>query len=192
MQPGERVHSVSSLNVAAADTNVGPLADQSNASRKVSPPSERVMAAVPSDEVLLGSQRPNNKEAVRNALLRAWSNASEDRQDRWEQAQNIVIVESLKVQRIHLSGTAGAVDAKIKSSARLTAEGMDVRPAIDVVSFRAVRGKNGWTLEDPAHLYLSGNAAVVAVSERLAGIARENASRSEQAQAAALLHSMLR
>jgi hypothetical protein len=150
------------------------------------------MAAVPSDEVLLGSQRPNNKEAVRNALLRAWSNASEDRQDRWEQAQNIVIVESLKIQRIHLSGTAGAVDAKIKSSARLTAEGMDVRPTIDVVSFRAVRGKNGWTLEDPAHLYLSGNAAVVAVSERLAGIARENASRSEQAQAAALLHSMLR
>jgi hypothetical protein len=196
LQPGERVHSVSSLNVAAAETDAGPPADQSNESRKVSRPTEgepRVMAAATPDEVLLGSQRPNNKEAVRNMLLRAWSNTSEDRQDRWEQAQNIVIVESVKVQRIHLSGTAGAVDAKIKSSARLTAEGMDVRPAINVVSFRLVRGKNGWTLEDPAgHLYLSGNAAVVAVSERLAGIARENASRSEQAQAAALLHSMLR
>jgi hypothetical protein len=61
------------------------------------------------------------------------------------------------------------------------------------VSFRLAKGKNGWTLENPAgRLYLSGNAAVVAVSERLAGIARENASRSEQAQAAALLHSMLR
>jgi hypothetical protein len=61
------------------------------------------------------------------------------------------------------------------------------------VSFRLAKGKNGWTLENPAgHLYLSGNAAVVAISERLAGIARDNASRSEQAQAAALLHSMLR
>jgi hypothetical protein len=196
LQPGERVHFVSNLNVAAAETNAGAVADPSNESRKLRPPSEReprVMAAATPDEVSLGWERPNNKGAVRNTLLRAWSNASEDRQDRWEQAQDIVIVESIKVQRIHLSGTTGAVDARIKSSARLTEEGMDVRPAIDVVSFRLAKGKNGWTLENPAgRLYLSGNAAVVAVSERLAGIARENASRSEQAQAAALLHSMLR
>jgi hypothetical protein len=196
MQPGERVHFASDQTVARAETNAGAVAGPSDESPKLSPATEREARVVSTgmpEEVFLGRERLNNKDAVRNTLLRAWSNASEHRQDTWEQAQNVVIVESVKVQRIHLSGTTGAIDARIKSSARLTEEGMDVRPAIDVVSFRLVKGKNGWTLENPAgHLYLSGNAAVVAISERLAGIARDNASRSEQAQAAALLHSMLR
>jgi hypothetical protein len=196
MQPGERVHFASDQTVARAETNAGAVAGPSDESPKLSPATEREARVVSTgmpEEVFLGRERLNNKDAVRNTLLRAWSNASEHRQDTWEQAQNVVIVESVKVQRIHLSGTTGAIDARIKSSARLTEEGMDVRPAIDVVSFRLVKGKNGWTLENPAgRMYLSGNAAVVAVSERLAGIARENASRSEQAQAAALLHSMLR
>ena len=197
MRPGERVRSTSSQSVATAQIPAAPVDNQST-TRKVASSTETprqagVTSAEAPDEAFLGWERPSNKEAIRGALLRVWSNPSEDRQDRWQQAPEIVIVESLKVQRIHLSGATGSVETKIKSSARITADSMDVHPSIDVVSFRLARGKNGWMLDDPTrHLYLSGNAAVVVVSERLAGIARENVSRSEQAQAAALLHSMLR
>jgi hypothetical protein len=197
MRPGERVRSTSSQSVATAQIAAAPLDNQSTTRKVASPidtPREaRVTSTETPDEAFLGWERPSNKEAIRGTLIRVWSNPSEGRQDRWQQAQEIVIVESLKVQRIHLSGAAGSVEAKIRSSARITADSMDVHPSVDVVSFRLARGKNGWTLDDPTrHLYLSGNAAVVAVSERLAGIARENVSRSEQAQAAELLHSMLR
>jgi hypothetical protein len=197
MRPGERVRSTSSQSVATAQVAAAPLDNQST-TRKVASPIDtprqaRVTSTEIPDEAFLGRERPSSKEAIRGALLRVWNNPSEDRPDRWQQAQEIVIVESLKVQRIHLSGAGGTVEAKIRSSARITADSMDVHPSIHVVSFRLARGKTGWTLDDPTrHLYLSGNAAVVAVSERLAGIARENVSRSEQAQAAELLHSMLR
>ena len=191
------MRSAPSQSVATAQILAAPVDDQSTTRKLASPVDRprqaRITSAETPDEAFLGRERPSNKEAIRGALLRVWSNPSEDRQDRWQQPQEIVIVESLKVQRIHLSGAAGSVEAKIKSSARLTADSIDVHPSMDVVTFRLARGKDGWTLEDPTrHLYLSGNAAVVVVSERLAGIARENVSRSEQAQVAALLHAMLR
>jgi len=145
-----------------------------------------------SDEIVLKRERPD-KSSAQGLLLRAWSDASDDRQDRWEQARELLIVDSLKVQRIHVSGSAGVLEGRIKCSARLTTDGIQTRPITEPVKFRLSRSSNGWKVENSSgRIYLSGDAAVVAVSERLAGLARENASRSEQAQVAALLHSMLR
>ena len=145
-----------------------------------------------SDEILLKWERPN-KSSAQSLLLRGWSDASDERQDRWEQARELVIVDSLKIQRIHVSGSAGLLEGRIKSSARLTTDEIQARPITEPVKFRLSRSSNGWKVENSSgRIYLSGDAAVVAVSERLAGLARENASRTEQAQVAALLHSMLR
>jgi len=153
--------------------------------------SSRKLQEFKSDEILLKWERPE-KSAAQSLLLRAWSDASDDRQDRWEQARELVIVDSLKIQRVHLSGSMGILEGRIKSSARLTTDGIQTRPITGPVKFRLIRSLNGWKVDDSiGRIYLSGDAAVVAVSERLAGLARENASRTEQAQVAALLHAML-
>ena len=194
MPTGEHVRSVSNQTLAAARTDQGALDDSrtDHTAAPVSQSAARSSRPQASDEIFLKWER-RDKDEAQNLLLHAWSDASDDRQDRWEQAQEIVIVETLKVQRIHLSGATGTLEGKIKSAARLTPDGMQVHSSTDAVSFRLVHSPNGWKIEDKSgRMYLSGDAAVVAVSERLAGIARENASRAEQAQAAALLHSMLR
>jgi hypothetical protein len=194
---GEHVRSASNQALAAAarsDQNT--LHDsQSDRTAPVSPSaagSSRPTSEQPSDAIFLDWERPD-KDAIENLLLQTWSDASDDRQDRWEQAPEVVIVETLKVQRIHLSGAKGTLEAKIKSAARLTPHGMLVHSSTDLVNFHLVHSQNGWKIEDPSgRMYLSGDAAVVAVSERLAGIARENASRDQQAQVAGLLQSILR
>lgn len=152
----------------------------------------RTTATASSDEIFLKADR-HHKEAIEKELLQAWSDASDDRQERWEQAQNVLIVESLKIERIHLSGSTGTLQARIKSPARLTSEGLQVHSSIEPVRFRLVRNQNGWKIDSSANrIFLSGDAAVVAIADRLAAMARENSSRAEEAQAAALLHAMLR
>lgn len=148
-------------------------------------------AAQPSDETFINWDR-NNKAATEEGLLRAWSNTSDERQDRWEQADEIVIVDSLKIQRIHFTGSTGVLEAKVKSAGSFTPDGVQVHSSTEAVTFHLVQDENGWRINNRSgRIYLSGNAAVVAISERLAAMAREGSSRAEQAQAAALLHAML-
>ncbi|HWC18126.1 MAG TPA: NlpC/P60 family protein [Terriglobales bacterium] len=193
----ERVRSLSAQRASNSRDSESTLVDGPKAipSLSATPASARQAKRVQeqsSDDVFLNWERPS-KVRAQDSLLRAWSNASDDRQDRWEHAREVVIVDSLKVQRVHVRGGVGFLEARIRTAARLTADGMETRPSGEAVKFRLIRSSNGWRVADPGlRMYLSGDAAVVAISERLAGMARENASRTEQAQAAALLHSMLR
>jgi hypothetical protein len=126
-------------------------------------------------------------------MLELWSNPSDERQDRWQEANDVVIVESLKIERLHLQASSGTVDAKVRAAGHLTADAVDGKSSTQAVRFHLVRYKNGWRVEDSSgRMYLSGNAAVIAVSDRLSGIARENASRNEQIQTANLLRTILR
>jgi hypothetical protein len=152
----------------------------------------REASAASADDVFLNGERLK-KDAVQRALLIGWGNASDDRQERWQEAPEKIIVEALKIERISLKGDNGTLETRIKSPARFTSEEMQVHSSMIPATFHLVRAQNGWKINDPTRrMYLSGDAAVVAISEHLAGIARENASRAEQAEAAALLHSLLR
>lgn len=193
----ERVRSVEAQHLDKSDEPEGPLeagtknVQAASASASLNHTSRKFQEQQ-RDEILLKGEHPDKSKA-QDLLLRAWSNASDDRQDRWEQARELVIVDSLKVQRLHVRGSAGVLQGKVKSAARLTADGIETRYIIEPVSFRLARNSEGWKVDDSSgRMYLSGDAAVVAVSERLAALARESASRAEQAQAAALLRSILR
>ncbi len=196
LRGGEKVRSVSTERAAASREDQSAFHDDTTSDHgtPAATASSRQPGILPESPhaIFLKWERPTKGE-TQDLLLREWSNTSDDRQDRWEQAREVVIVETLKVHRIHLSAATGTVETRIRSAARLTPDGMQVRSATEEVSFHLRRSQNGWKIDDPSgRMYLSGDAAVVAVSERLAGIARESASRAEQAQAAALLQSLLR
>lgn len=155
-------------------------------------PKPKLVSRTTSDEIFLKWARPKRAQA-QTALLQTWNSPAEDRQDKWQEASEVVIVETVKVERISFHGSSGTLLARIKTAARLTPEEMHIQPSTTAVNFRLVRGQNGWKVQDPrGRMYLAGDAAVVAVSEHLATIARESASREEQAEIAALLHSLLR
>lgn len=195
VENGEHIRTTTSESVTVARADRDALDSSPNGNRAASAVSSNQQlrgTATPSDEIFLGAERPK-KDGVQRTLLSAWSNASDDRQERWQEASETVIVETLKVERIHLSGDKGILEMKIKSPARLTSEEMQVHSSMIPVTFHLVRAQNGWKIDDPTgRIYVSGDAAVVAISEHLADIARKNASRAEQAEAAALLHSLLR
>jgi hypothetical protein len=197
LHQGESVVAPKNRNVQTADlsgddnapaTAVG----SSKAVPDIPDPPSRVGIATLHDEIFLKGERPVGKNTIHEALLKAWNNVSEERQDRWDDAQRLTIVETLKVERVRLNGGSGVVEVRIKSAARMRPDGLDTRAATESLNFHLKREKQGWRLEDSSgRMYLAGNAAVAAVSERLAGLARENASRADQAQAAALLHSLV-
>src|SRR5689334_23855139 len=154
-----------------------------------------VPSAVRSDstEIVMPNHDRATKSAFEEALLQLWSNTSDERQDRWEQAADVVIVQSFKIERLHLHGNTGVVEARIRSAGHLTTDSADARSSNLNVKLNLVRNKNGWRLDDTAgRMYLIGNAAVIAISDRLSVIARENASRNEQVQTASLLREILR
>jgi len=196
VQNGERVRTPASEIVASArddrqQINSSPNDNQATSTMSANrqPRGTSISAA---DAVFLSGERPK-KVDVQRALLRTWGNASDDRQEKWQEAPQKVIVEELKVERIHLTGDKGTLETKIKCAALFTSEEMQVHSSTTPVTFRLVRTQHGWKVDDPSgRMYLSGDAAVVAISEHLAGIARENASRAQQAETAALLHSLLR
>jgi len=194
LHTGERVRLLGANTLrAAADDSASPKTelesdDPKSATKALQPSLHPEYTEV----VFLNRERPT-KKAFEQSLLQLWSNPSDERQDRWEEASDVVIVESLKVERLHLQGSSGTVDAKIRAAGHLTADAADGKSSTQAVRFHLVRYKNGWRIDDPSgRMYLSGNAAVIAVSDRLSGIARENASRNEQIQTANLLRTILR
>ena len=195
VQNGERIRTGASESVSARTEKDG-LESSPNDNRATSTIGSnrqpRGTSPVYADDVFLNGERLK-RDGVQRALLGGWSNASEERQERWQEAPEKVIVEALKIERISVNGDSGTMETKIKSPARFTSEEMQVHSSMIPVTFRLVRGQNGWKVNGPTgRIYLSGDAAVVAISEHLAAIARENASRAEQAEGAALLHSLLR
>jgi len=194
LHEGERVRlfSANALRATADDAPTPSIELDSDEPKPASKPAQASLQREYTEVVVLNRERPT-KAAVEQALLQLWSNPSDERQDRWEEASDVVIVESLKVERLHLQGSSGTVDAKIRAAGRLTAGAADGKSSTQAVRFHLVRYKNGWRIDDPSgRMYLSGNAAVIAVSDRLSGIARDNGSRSEQIQTANLLRTILR
>ena len=180
------------LNARAEDDGTSRARNDQRAPETLVSPKPRLVSRITSDEIFLKWDRPKKAQA-QTALLRAWGSPSEDRQDKWQETSQVIIVETVKVERISLSRSTGTLLARIKSAARLTPDEIQIHPSTAAVSFRLVRGQNGWKIENPSgRMYLAGDAAVVAISEHLATIARESASREEQAETAALLHSLLR
>ena len=193
LHTGERVRfSANTLRAAVEDSST-PKTELDSDEPK--PATKAVPASLKpeyTEVVFLNRERPT-KAAFERAMLRLWSDPSDERQDRWEEASDVVIVESLKIEHLHLQGNVGTVDAKIRAAGHLTADAADGKSSTQAARFHLVRYKNGWRLDDPSgRMYLSGNAAVIAVSDRLSGIARENASRTEQIQTANLLRTILR
>lgn len=193
LHAGERVRSSSSALRAAADESVAPESGlDSDTPKPPSKPEQASLRPEYTEVVFLNRERPT-KAAFEEAMLQLWSNPSDERQDRWEEASDSVIVESLKIERLHLQGSSGTVDAKIRAAGRLTADAADGKSSTQAVRFHLVRYKSGWRIDDASgRMYLSGNAAVIAVSDRLSEIARENASRAEQVETANLLKAILR
>lgn len=194
LHAGERVRlSAATTLRAAVDESSSPNSElDSDEPKPASKPAQAPLRPEYTEVVVLNRERPT-KAAFEQAMLQLWSDPSDERQDRWEEANDVVIVESLKIERLHLQGSSGTVDAKIRAAGHLTADTADGKPSTQALRFRLVRYKNGWRVEDPSgRMYLSGNAAVIAVSDHLSGIARENASRNEQIQTANLLRTILR
>lgn len=194
MQNGSQPRSTTSeiLTARAGDDESDNMPKDHASAILPSRPKPKVVSRETSDEILLKWEWPKKAQA-QTALMQAWNSPAEARQDKWEEAPEVVIVETLKVERLSFIGTTGTLLARIKSAARLTTDEMQIQPSTAAVSFRLIRGQNGWKVQGPSgRMYLTGDAAVVAVSEHLATIARENASREEQAETAALLRSLLR
>ncbi len=193
LHAGERVGSSPSTLRAAADDSVVPESELGSDTPKSPEKLERASLRPEYTEVVFLNRERPTKAAFEQAILQLWSDPSDERQDRWEEASDVVIVESLKIERLHLQGSSGTVDAKIRSAGQLTADAADGKSSTKAVRFHLVRYKSGWRIDDASgRMFLSGNAAVIAVSDRLSGIARENASRSEQVQTANLLKAILR
>lgn len=193
LHAGERVRPGGNTLRAAVDDSSSPKSElDSDTPKSATKPAQTSVRPEYTEVVFLNRERPT-KAVFEEAMLQLWGNPSDDRQDRWEEAGDVVIVESLKIERLHLQGNAGTVDAKVRAAGHLTADRADGKSSTQAVRFRLVRYKNGWRIEDSSRrMYLTGNAAVIAVSDRLSGIARENASRNEQIQTANLLKSILR
>lgn len=194
LHAGEHVLSVSTPMMASAEESSGPESEPVSDPPKTS----RVRPSLPAlrndstEVVLLNRDRPT-KSAFQAALLQLWSNTSDERQDRWEQSSDVVIVQSLKIEDLHFAGNAGFIEARIKAAGHLRTDAADARSSNQDVQLHLVRVKDGWRVDDTSgRMYLNGSAAVIAVSDRLSGIARENASRTEQVQTANLLKSILR
>ncbi|HKT23615.1 MAG TPA: hypothetical protein VJQ59_06820 [Candidatus Sulfotelmatobacter sp.] len=190
---GERVRSgPNTLRAAADDSSSATLELDSDEPKSAPKPVQAPLKPEYTEVVFLNRERPT-KAAFEQAMLQLWSNPSDERQDRWEEASDVVIVESLKIERLHLQASSGTVDAKIRAAGHLTADAADGKSSTQAVRFHLVRYKNGWRVDDPSgRMYLSGNAAVIAVSDRLSGIARDNGPRAEQVQTANLLKAILR
>lgn len=190
---GERVRSgPNTLRAAADDSSSATLELDSDEPKSAPKPVQAPLKPEYTEVVFLNRERPT-KAAFEQAMLQLWSNPSDERQDRWEEASDVVIVESLKIERLHLQASSGTVDAKIRAAGHLTADAADGKSSTQAVRFHLVRYKNGWRIDDPSgRMYLSGNAAVIAVSDRLSGIARDNGPRAEQVQTANLLKAILR
>jgi hypothetical protein len=194
LHAGDRVRAFSANTLRAA-TDDSPSAMPELESDEPKSATKSVQAPLKpeyTEVIFLNRERPT-KTAFEQAIFQLWSNPSEERQDRWEEASDLVIVESLKIERLHLQGSSGTVDAKIRTAGHLTADDEEAKSSTQAARFHLVRYKNGWRIDNPSgRMYLSGNAAVIAVSDRLSGIARENASRTEQIQIANLLRTILR
>ena len=193
LHAGERIRFTPNSLRAAVDQSPSPSPElDSDPPNSPTKPAQASLKPEFTEVVFLNRERPA-KAAFEEALLQLWSNPSEERQDRWEEASDVVIVEALKIERLHLQGSSGTADAKVRAAGHLTADAVDSRSSTQTVRFHLVRYKNGWRIDDASgRMYLSGNAAVIAVSDRLSGIARENASRSEQVETANLLKAILR
>ncbi len=193
LHAGERVRPGANTLRAAIDDSAPPKTElASDEPKSALKPAQTTLRPEYTEVLFLNRERPT-KAAVEKAMLQLWSTSSDERQDRWEEASEVVIVESLKVERVHLQGSSGTIEAKIRAAGRMTANAADGKSSAQAVRFHLVRYKSGWRIDDPSgRMYLSGNAAVIAVSDRLSGIARENASRSEQIQTANLLRTILR
>lgn len=193
LHAGERVRSGPNTLRAAADDSPSPKSELDSDTPKAAAKSAQAPLRPEYTEVVFLNRERPTKSAFEDAMLQLWSNPSDERQDRWEEANDVVIVESFKVERLHLQGSSGTVDVKIRAAGHLTADAADGKSSTQAVHFHLVRYKNGWRVDDPSgRMYLSGNAAVIAVSDRLSEIARENASRNEQIQTANLLRTILR
>lgn len=194
LHPGERVRSAPTAVMAAVEEPGSSESEPVPDTPKSSKATQSAAALRPENtEIVLLSRTRATKSEFQEAVVRLWSTASDERQDRWEQTTDVVIVESIKIERLHLQGNAGWVDARIKSAGHLTADAANARALNQNVRLHLVRTKNGWRIDDSSgRMYLSGNAAVIAVSDRLSGIARENASRNEELQTANLLRAILR
>lgn len=193
LHAGERVRPGANTLRAAIDDAPSPKTELESDEPKSAPkPAQTTLRPEYTEVLFLNRERPT-KAVVEKAMLQLWSDSSEERQDRWEEATEVVIVESLKVERLHLQGSSATIEAKIRVAGRLTAEAADGKSSTQAVRLHLARYKNGWRVEDSSgRMYLSGNAAVIAVADRLSGIARENASRSEQVETANLLRTILR
>ncbi|HEU5233843.1 MAG TPA: hypothetical protein VFU50_13345 [Terriglobales bacterium] len=194
LHAGERVRafSANTLRAAADESSSATPELDSDEPKSAAKAVQAPLKPEYTEVIFLNRERPT-KAAFEQAVLQLWSNPSDERQDRWEEASDLVIVESLKIERLHLQGSSGTVDAKIRVAGHLTADAADGKSSTQAVRFHLIRYKNGWRIDDPsARMYLSGNAAVIAVSDHLSGIARENASRNEQIQTANLLRTILR
>ena len=193
LHAGERVRVGSNTLRAAVDESSSPNSElDSDEPKSATKPAQTALKPEYTEVVFLNRER-STKAAFEQAMLQLWGDPSGERQDRWEEASDVVIVEALKIERVHLQGNSGSVDAKIRAAGHLTPDAVAGKSSTQAVRFHLTRYKNGWRIDDASgRMYLSGNAAVIAVSDRLSGIARENASRSEQVQTANLLRTILR
>ncbi len=191
LHAGERIRFAPNALTAEVDDSVSPGSGLDSNPHKTSTKTKQAPLRPEYTEVVF-PDRPT-RSAFEEAMLQLWSDPSDQRQDQWEEASDLVIVESLKIERLHLQGSTGTVDARIRAAGHLTTDAADGKPSTQTVRFRLIRYKTGWRIENSSvRMYLSGNAAVIAVSDRLSGITRENASRSEQIQTANLLKGILR
>ena len=193
LHAGEHVRAATNTLRAAVDEPPRPESDLSEDAVKTKSTSEQSSLQPESTEILVLNREHPTKPAVEQALLQLWSDVSEERQDRWEQSDDAVIVQSVKIERVHLQGSTGVVDTKIRAAGHLTLDAAGAKSSTESVQFHVTRLKNGWRLDDSSRrMYLMGNAAIAAVSDRLSGIARQNGSRQQQIQTANLLKAILR
>src|SRR5262249_27609272 len=143
VQSREPIRNTTSEVLSAADDGANSAPNDHHASTTLVSPKPKLASSTTSDDIFLKWDRPKKSQA-QTALLQAWNSPAEDRQDKWQGASQVVIVETLKVERISLSRSTGTLLARIKSAARLTTDEVQIRPSTTAVRFRLVRAPDGW------------------------------------------------
>ena len=129
---------------------------------------------------------------ISEALNQTWSKLDLGNREQGGE-RDLVLVRQLKVQRVQLHKDHGTAQVKVSCYARMMSDATDMRCPDELISLRLTRSGAGWKLDPTSkRIYLAGNAAAAALSERVATLIREGAPKAEQVQAADLLSTLLR
>jgi hypothetical protein len=149
------------------------------------------LSSLPADSRVQLRSPKLTKAAIVEAIQRMTRNSAQEA-DGDKDFQGAV-VDRISVKRIRVSGSHGTAQVQIATRANLTTDSAEMRKERHTVRVNLERSGHVWFADLGGDTnFISTDAAVAALSVRLADLARANAPRAEQARVVTVLQALLR